>query len=129
MYECLSSSKKNSHSWETNNWSASKEITCTLWNPKANIKNKKKALQKYYTVTKLQRLTRKTWTIVNDLCLPGMSLGQVCVTVQHVLHHLCIKNFDAMLTICQPEFIIYIRNLNEKYIHSETRNTAKHFRL
>jgi hypothetical protein len=62
-----------------------------------------------------------------------MSLGQVCVTVQHVLHHLYIKNFDGkkldMLTICQQEFIKYIRNLNEKYIHSQPPNTAKHFSL
>jgi len=48
-----------------------------------------------------------------------------------VLHHLCTKNFDGkkrdMLTNCQPEFIKFIKNLNDKYIHSQPPNTAKHF--
>jgi len=48
-----------------------------------------------------------------------------------VLHHLCTKNFDGkkldMLTNCQQEFITFIKNLNNKYIHSQPPNTAKYF--
>jgi hypothetical protein len=50
-----------------------------------------------------------------------------------VLYHLYTKNFDEkkldMLTNCQPEFIKFIRNLNDKYVHSRPPNTAKHFSL